>query len=89
MASRPTIGGRTLLSQKTRLNNLTTNLSIEYALQGRDWERELRQKAKEQELLNELGLKMETAQPGDDKSKGDDDDDDEDKKDQDEKDQQS
>ena len=73
-------------AQQKRLQSLTTNLSIEYAQQGRDWERELRQRAKEQKLLDELGLKMETAGPGGDKPKGDDDDDDE--KDKDEKDQQ-
>ena len=76
-------------AQEKRLRNLTSNLSNEYALQGKDWERELRQRAKEQKLLDELGLKIETAQPGGNKEKGDDDDDDEkdeDEKDEDEKD---
>lgn len=43
-------------AQATRLTNHTTTLANEYAKQGRDWEAELRQRAKEQQLMNELGL---------------------------------
>lgn len=43
-------------AQATRLANHTTTLANEYAKQGRDWESELRQRAKEQKLLEELGL---------------------------------
>jgi len=43
-------------AQATRLANHTTTLAAEYARQGRDWEEELRQRAKEQALMNELGL---------------------------------
>ncbi|MCY2987680.1 MAG: phage portal protein [Planctomycetota bacterium] len=43
-------------AQATRLTNHTTTLAHEYARQGRDWEAELRQRAKELELMAELGL---------------------------------
>jgi capsid protein len=43
-------------AQATRLANHTTTLATEYARQGRDWEAELRQRAKERQLMNELGL---------------------------------
>lgn len=43
-------------AQETRLKSLTSNLAIEFALQGRDWERELKQRAKEIELMEELGI---------------------------------
>lgn len=43
-------------AQATRLSSNTTTLAIEYARQGRDWETELRQRAKEQSLMKELGL---------------------------------
>ena len=43
-------------AQATRLQNHTTTLAYEYARQGRDWESELRQRAKEVALMNELGL---------------------------------
>ena len=43
-------------AQSTRLASNTTTLAIEYARQGRDWETELRQRAKEQALMKELGL---------------------------------
>jgi len=49
-------------AQSTRLASLTTTLAYEYARQGRDWETELRQRAKEVALLNELGL-AQAAQP--------------------------
>jgi capsid protein len=43
-------------AQATRLQNNTTTLAYEFARQGRDWEAELRQRAKEMKLMNELGL---------------------------------
>ncbi|MCL2640721.1 MAG: phage portal protein [Phycisphaerales bacterium] len=43
-------------AQATRLASNTTTLAYEYARQGRDWEDELRQRAKEVALMNELGL---------------------------------
>jgi len=43
-------------AQATRLSSNTTTLAIEYARQGRDWETELRQRAKERALMAELGL---------------------------------
>ena len=43
-------------AQQKRLESCTTNLAIEYAKQGRDWEVELRQIAKEQALRKELGI---------------------------------
>jgi capsid protein len=43
-------------AQATRLTSHTTTLAYEYARQGRDWESELRQRAKEIKLMQELGL---------------------------------
>jgi len=43
-------------AQETRLRNHTTTLAHEYARQGKDWEMELRQRAKEKALMDELGL---------------------------------
>ena len=43
-------------AQGTRLVNLTTTLANEYAKQGKDWEVELRQIAKEKSLMKELNL---------------------------------
>ena len=48
-------------AQATRLANHTTTLAVEFARQGRDWEQELRQRAKELALMNELGLALATA----------------------------
>jgi lambda family phage portal protein len=45
-------------AQATRLTSHTTTLAYEYARQGRDWEAELRQRAKEVALMNELGLSV-------------------------------
>lgn len=50
-------------AQGLRLANRTSTLAREYAEQGRDWERDLRQIAREQALLRELGLTPEQAQP--------------------------
>ena len=44
-------------AQATRLSSLTTTLAAEYTRQGKDWEVELRQLAREQNLKKELGLK--------------------------------
>jgi capsid protein len=43
-------------AQATRLANLTTTLADEYARRGQDWEVQLRQRAKELALINELGI---------------------------------
>jgi capsid protein len=43
-------------AQATRLSSYTTNLAYEYARQGRDWEAEIRQRAKELQLMEQLGL---------------------------------
>jgi len=50
-------------AQATRLANHTTTLAAEYARQGRDWEEELRQRAKETALMRELGLTLAEAVP--------------------------
>jgi capsid protein len=50
-------------AQATRLSSLTTTLANEYAKQGRDWESELRQRAREFALMRELGLPTMAAQP--------------------------
>ncbi len=50
-------------AQATRLDNHTTTLAIEYARQGRDWEEELKQRAKEVALMKQLGLPAKNAQP--------------------------
>ena len=43
-------------AQERRLKNNTTTLADEYAKQGKDWETQLRQRAKEKQLMAELGL---------------------------------
>ena len=43
-------------AQATRLASRTTSLAREYARQGLDWEAELRQIAKERELMARLGI---------------------------------
>jgi lambda family phage portal protein len=43
-------------AQATRLASHTTTLAYEYARQGQDWEDALRQRAKEQAMMRELGL---------------------------------
>lgn len=50
-------------AQQTRLTNNTTTLAAEYAAQGKDWEEEVRQRAKEVSLLKELGLTPAQAAP--------------------------
>ncbi|NLF32563.1 MAG: hypothetical protein GX591_16940, partial [Planctomycetes bacterium] len=55
-------------AQATRLASNTTTLAAEYARQGKDWETELRQRAKEKKLMEELGLTapQEPAEPTED-----------------------
>jgi len=43
-------------AQETRLKNNTTTLAVEYARGGLDWESELRQRARELDLMRELGI---------------------------------
>jgi lambda family phage portal protein len=43
-------------AQKIRLESNTTTLAAEFARQGKDWETELHQRAKEKNLMAELGL---------------------------------
>ena len=43
-------------AQQLRLQSRTTTLAAEYAKQGKDWEPELRQIAKERKLMEELGI---------------------------------
>jgi len=50
-------------AQAQRLANHTTTLAAEYARAGKDWETELRQRAKEVALMKELGLPMAQAAP--------------------------
>jgi capsid protein len=50
-------------AQAQRLANHTTTLAAEYARAGKDWETELRQRAKEVALMKELGLPMAQAVP--------------------------
>ena len=45
-------------AQALRLANHTTTYADEYARRGLDWETQLRQRAKELELMNELGLTL-------------------------------
>ncbi len=50
-------------AQATRLASNTTTLAAEYARQGKDWETELRQRAKEHALMRELDLITEPVEP--------------------------
>ncbi|TVQ33889.1 MAG: phage portal protein [Phycisphaeraceae bacterium] len=50
-------------AQATRLANHTTTLAAEFARQGRDWEEELKQRAKEAALMQRLGLSPAQAPP--------------------------
>lgn len=43
-------------AQEKRLANATTTLAAEYARQGKDWQAELEQRAKELKLMTKLGL---------------------------------
>ncbi|MEZ6099988.1 MAG: phage portal protein [Pirellulaceae bacterium] len=53
-------------AQATRLANHTTTLADEYARRGLDWETQLRQRAKESALMQELGLSIAHALPNND-----------------------
>ena len=53
-------------AQATRLANHTTTLADEYARRGQDWETQLRQRAKEVALMEELGLSSAAALPSPD-----------------------
>ena len=59
-------------AQQKRLESCTTNLAIEYAKQGRDWEVELRQIAKEQALKKELGIETPETNENSEKEKDED-----------------
>ena len=48
-------------AQSTRLASMTTSLAYEYAKQGRDWEDELKQIARERKIMKELGLEFNVA----------------------------
>jgi capsid protein len=50
-------------AQAQRLASNTTTLATEFARQGKDWETELRQRAREVALMKELGLPIEVAKP--------------------------
>ena len=50
-------------AQAKRLAAHTTTLAAEYAKQGKDWETELHQRAKEKQLMAELGLTESEAAP--------------------------
>ena len=50
-------------AQATRLRSRTTTLAAEYARQGKDWEAELEQIAKEEKLMKELGIHSENFAP--------------------------
>jgi len=50
-------------AQAKKLANNSTTLAWEYARQGRDWETELRQRAKEKQLMRELGLTEDESGP--------------------------
>lgn len=50
-------------AQATRLSNSTTTLAAEYAKIGKDWETELRQRAREVALARELGLEIKQDAP--------------------------
>ncbi|MEX0655888.1 MAG: phage portal protein [Phycisphaeraceae bacterium] len=50
-------------AQATRLKSRTTSLASEYAKQGHDWETELRQIAREKQLMRELGISEDEAAP--------------------------
>jgi len=50
-------------AQAARLTAHTTTLATEYARAGKDWETELRQRAKEIRLMRELGLSLKEASP--------------------------
>ncbi len=50
-------------AQEKRLSSNTTTLAAEYARQGKDWETELRQIAKERKLMAKLGIETNSITP--------------------------
>jgi capsid protein len=50
-------------AQAARLASHTTTLADEYARRGQDWETQLRQRAKEISLMNQLGLSIQESLP--------------------------
>lgn len=54
-------------AQAQRLANHTTTLAAEYAKQGKDWETEIKQRAREKELMESLGLGVSVALPKEEK----------------------
>lgn len=50
-------------AQETKLANHTTTLAHEYAKRGLDWEAQLRQRARELALLNELNIPLANSSP--------------------------
>jgi capsid protein len=50
-------------AQATKLTSFTTTLADEYARNGQDWETQLRQRAKEIALMQELGLTINQTLP--------------------------
>lgn len=63
-------------AQSVRLASFTTTLADEYARMGLDWETQLRQRAKEQALMQELGLNDVEERPSETFDEEDDQDDD-------------
>ena len=59
-------------AQATRLKSNTTSLANEYAKQGKDWETELRQIAKERRLMERLGIAPDGALPQQEKDEDED-----------------
>ena len=59
-------------AQATRLKSNTTSLANEYAKQGKDWETELRQIAKERRLMEQLGIAPDGALPQQEKDEDED-----------------
>jgi lambda family phage portal protein len=53
-------------AQETRLESNTTTLAAEYGKQGKDWETEVRQRAREVDLVKELGLDVDGDSTSDD-----------------------
>jgi len=57
-------------AQDLRIRNFNTTFAAEYAKTGKDWEKEFRQIAREQELMNELGLSLVQVSTSGDKCAG-------------------
>jgi len=57
-------------AQDIRTRNFNTTYATEYARRGKDWEKEFRQIAREQKLMNELGLSLVQVSTSGDKCAG-------------------